>query len=103
VNVYHFESFADGGAEIGHFNVNSSIPEAGVYGIAGDSGYLYVALSSVNEVAQYTRAGKLVGTFGGYGTKVGNMETPQGLSFGPSGALAVVEENNDRVSEWSVP
>jgi streptogramin lyase len=102
-NVYHFESFADGGAEIGHFNVNSSIPEAGVYGIAGDSGYLYVALSSVNEVAQYTRAGKLVGTFGGYGTKVGNMETPQGLSFGPSGALAVVEENNDRVSEWSVP
>jgi len=31
------------------------------------------------------------------------METPQGLSFGPSGALAVVEENNDRVSEWSVP
>jgi DNA-binding beta-propeller fold protein YncE len=102
-NVYHFESFADGGAEIGHFNVNSSIPEAGVYGIAGDSGYLYVALSSVNEVAQYTRAGKLVGTFGGYGTKVGDMQTPQGLSFGPNGALAVVEENNDRVSEWSVP
>jgi streptogramin lyase len=102
-NVYHFQSFAGGGAEIGHFNVNNSIPSAGVFGIAGDSGYLYVALSSVNEVAEYTRAGTLVGTFGGAGTKVGKMRTPQGLAFGPAGKLYVVEENTDRVSQWSVP
>ena len=102
-NVYHFESFADGGAEISHFDVNSSIPTAGVFGITGDSGYLYVALSSVNEVAQYTRAGTLEGTFGGAGTKVGQMRTPQGLAFGTDGKLYVVEENNDRVSQWSVP
>ena len=101
--VYHFASFADGGAEIGHFNVNSSIPTAGIYGLAGDANYLYAALSSVNEVAEYTRAGTLIGTFGGAGTKVGQMRTPQGLAFGPGGKLYVVEENNDRVAEWTVP
>jgi sugar lactone lactonase YvrE len=102
-NVYHFAAFSAGGAELGHFDVNSSIPTAGVYGIAGDSGYVYVALSSVNEVAQYTRSGTLVGTFGGAGTTVGKMRTPQGLAFAPSGNLYVAEENTDRVSQWSVP
>lgn len=102
-NVYHFAAFSAGGAELGHFNVNNSIPNAGVFGIAGDSGYLYVALSSVNEVAQYTRAGTLVGTFGGAGTTIGKMRTPQGLAVGPGGKLYVVEENTDRVSQWSVP
>jgi len=101
--VYHFAAFSAGGAELGHFNVNNSIPTAGVFAIAGDSGYLYVALSSVNEVAQYTRAGTLVGTFGGVGTTVGKMDTPQGLALGPAGKLYVVEENTDRVSQWSVP
>jgi len=102
-NVYHFAAWSAGGAELGHFDVNSSIPTAGVYGIAGDLGYLYVALSSVNEVAQYTRAGTLVGTFGGYGTKVGTMQVPQGLAFGPDGDLFEVDEGNNRVSQWSVP
>ena len=41
--------------------------------------------------------------FKGYGTTLGKMRTPQGLSFGPGGKLFVVEENTDRVSEWTVP
>jgi tripartite motif-containing protein 71 len=102
-NVYHFAAWSAGGAELGHFDVNTSIPKAGVFGIAGDSGYLYVALSSASEVAEYTRAGTLVGTFGGYGSKVGQMRTPQGLAFGPGGDLYVVENDNSRVSQWSVP
>ncbi|MFI5285494.1 MAG: NHL repeat-containing protein [Candidatus Dormibacteria bacterium] len=101
--VFHFAPWSAGGTLLGSFDVNTSIAAAGVFGIAGDAGYLYIALSSVNEVAQYTRAGALVGTFGGYGVTVGKMRTPQGLAFGPAGRLYVVEENTNRVSQWSVP
>jgi sugar lactone lactonase YvrE len=65
------------------------------FGIAGDAGSLYIALSSSNEVAQYTRSGTLVPTF-----KAG---TPQGLVFSSSGRLFVVEEGSDVVGEWAVP
>jgi hypothetical protein len=106
-NVYHYASWANGGAELGSFNVNKALgltgAGAGVFGIAGDANYLYVALSSINEVGQFTRAGTLVGTFGGYGTKLGTMRTPQGLTWGTDGKLYVVEENNNRVSQWTVP
>lgn len=99
--VFHFAGWASGGGFLGSFNVN--IPSAGVFGISGNAGYLYIALSGVNQVAEYTRSGTLEGTFGGAGTKVGQMRTPQGLAFAPDGNLYVVEENNNRVSEWSVP
>ena len=95
--VYHFST---AGVQLSKFNVGAS---NGAFGIAGDAGYLYIALSSTNTVAQYTRSGTLVSTFGGYGTTLGKMRTPQGLMFGPGGKLFVVEENTDRVSEWTVP
>jgi len=95
--VYHFSA---SGTQLGKFSAGSG---SGVFGIAGDAGYLYIALSTTNNVAQYTRSGTLVSTFGGYGTTLGKMRTPQGLVFGPNGKLFVVEENTDRVSEWSVP
>ncbi len=101
--VYHFAQWSNGGGFLGSFNINASIPSAGVFGITGNAGYLYIALSSANQVAEYTRSGALVGTFGGAGTKVGQMRTPQGLAVGPDGNLYVVEENNNRVSQWSVP
>ena len=102
-DVYHFAQWSDGGAFLGSFDVNSSIPSAGVFGISGNADYLYIALSSANQVAEYTRSGTLLGTFGGAGSKVGQMRTPQGLAFGPDGKLYVVEENNNRVSQWTVP
>ena len=102
-NIFHFAAWSAGGAFLGSFDVNTSITNAGVFGIAGDSGHLYIALASVNQVAEYTRSGTLEGTFGGAGTKVGQMRTPQGLAFGPDGHLYVVEENNNRVAQWSVP
>ena len=102
-NIFHFAAWSAGGAFLGSFDVNTSIANAGVFGIAGDSGHLYIALASVNQVAEYTRSGTLEGTFGGAGTKVGQMRTPQGLAFGPDGHLYVVEENNNRVAQWSVP
>jgi DNA-binding beta-propeller fold protein YncE len=107
-DIHHFASWAAGGAELATFNVNKPLGitaagGAGVFGIAGDANYLYIALASINEVGQFTRAGTLVGTFGGYGTKIGTMRTPQGLTFGPDGNLYVVEENTNRVSQWTVP
>lgn len=95
--VYHFSAT---GTQLSRFTVGAT---GGAFGIAGDSGYLYIALSSSNVVAQYTRSGTLVGTFGGAGATLGKLRTPQGLSFGPNGNLFVVEQNNDRVSEWIVP
>ena len=117
--VYHFASWGAGGAELGSVNVDASLGvasgAAGTYGIAGDAGYVYIALPSVNEVGQFVREGAatvsgsctaalcLVGTFGSRGTGVGKLATPQGLAFGPDGDLYVVEESNDRVSQWVVP
>ncbi len=95
--MYHFSA---AGTQLAQFNVGAS---AGAFGIAGDAGYLYIALASSNDVGQYTRSGTLVSTFGGAGTTLGKMRTPQGLTFGPNGNLFVVEENTDRVSEWVVP
>jgi DNA-binding beta-propeller fold protein YncE len=98
--VYHFAPWASGGALIASFkNPAGSSP----FGIATDANYVYVAFSSTNEVAQYDRSGNLLGVFGGAGTPVGQMKTPQGLAFGPDGDLYVVEMNNDRVSQWQVP
>lgn len=94
--IYHFSA---AGVQLSKFSVGAT---GGAFGIAGDAGYLYIALSSSNTVAQYTRAGKLVATFGGAGTTLGKLRTPQGLAFGSNGNLFVVEQNNDRVSEWSV-
>ncbi|MGD0448142.1 MAG: hypothetical protein ABSB36_05935 [Candidatus Dormibacteria bacterium] len=117
--VYHFASWAAGGAELGSVNVDASLGvasgAAGTYGIAGDAGYVYIALPSLNEVGQFVREGAatasglcatalcLVGTFGSRGTGVGKLATPQGLALGPDGDLYVVEESNDRVSQWVVP
>jgi DNA-binding beta-propeller fold protein YncE len=117
--VYHFASWGAGGAELGSVNVDASLGvasgAAGTYGIAGDAGYVYIALPSVNEVGQFVREGAatvsgsctaalcLVGTFGSRGTGLGKLATPQGLAFGPDGDLYVVEESNDRVSQWVVP
>jgi DNA-binding beta-propeller fold protein YncE len=98
--VYHFASFGAGGGLLGTFTV---VSKGNPFGIAGDANYLYISLSTPNEVAQYTRAGTLVGTFGGFGAPVGKMHTPQGLTFGPDGKLYVVEEGNNRISQWSVP
>jgi DNA-binding beta-propeller fold protein YncE len=98
--VFHFASWSSGGALLGSFNTpGKSTP----FGIAGDANYVYVAFSGLNEVAQYTRSGTLVGSFGGRGSAVGEMRTPQGLAFGPDGNLYAVEENNNRVSQWMVP
>lgn len=119
--VYHFASWAsaDPGEFLGSVNVDASLGvasgAAGTYGIAGDAGYIYIALPSINEVGQFVRDGAptskgtcaaqlcLVGTFGSRGTGVGKLATPQGLAFGPDGDLYVVEENNDRISQWAVP
>jgi DNA-binding beta-propeller fold protein YncE len=95
--VYHFSA---AGVQLSKFTVSAT---GGAFGIAGDAGYLYIALSSSNTVAQYTRSGALVSTFGGAGSTLGKLRTPQGLAFGPGGKLYVVEQNNDRLSEWTVP
>lgn len=95
--VFHFQP---DGSLLGQFTTPAG---SNPFGIAGDAGYLYIAFSSINEVGQYTRGGTLVGTFGGPGTKVGKMRTPQGLAFGLDGNLYVVEENTNRVSIWAVP
>jgi sugar lactone lactonase YvrE len=119
-DVYHFASWANGGGELG-LPVNVDAPlgvasgAAGTYGIAGDAGYVYIAFPSINEVGQFVRSGALtatgtcaaalclVGTFGSRGTAVGKLATPQGLAFGPDSDLYVVEEINNRVSQWAVP
>jgi tripartite motif-containing protein 71 len=108
--VYHFASFASGGALLSTFTASSGGSTAcNPFGMAATTDYLYVTCPSANNVVYYAKNGTqpptFVAAFGSYNVfgLVGTMRTPQGLAIGPNGDLYVVEENNDRVSEWQVP
>jgi tripartite motif-containing protein 71 len=116
-HVYHFASFNDPtqpGALLAQsdFIASSGSSKAcNPFGIAATANYLYLACSSTNNVVYYTKKGNTqaptyTGTFGVFNAfdGIGTMQTPQGLALGgPNNDLYVVEENNDRVSEWQVP
>ena len=114
--MYHFASFNDPTQPGALLNQSDFIASSGSskacnpFGIAATANYLYLACSSTNNVVYYTKNGATqpptyVGTFGVFNAfdGIGTMHTPQGLAFGPNSDLYVVEENNDRVSEWQVP
>jgi hypothetical protein len=79
-----------------------------------DGTYVYVADSSTHKVKVWTKTGTFVLAFGGRGTALGKMITPQGLDLasgsactGGSPCLYVAEQsaagsNSDRVQEWSL-
>ncbi len=100
--VYHFASWSSGGALISSFVTPSG---CNPFGLALTANYLYVACPSKNNVVQYNRSAQLQATFGGFNAfgALGTMQTPQGLVLGPNGDLYVVEQGNNRVSEWQVP
>lgn len=115
-HVYHFASFADPGDGVllsqSDFTASSGSSKAcNPFGIAATPNYLYLACSSTNNIVYYqkngnTQAPTFQAAFGVYNAfgLVGTMRTPQGLALGgPNNDLFVVEENNDRVSEWQVP
>ena len=61
---------------------------------------MYYTKNGANQAPTYK------GTFGVFNVNdgIGTMHTPQGLALNPlNNDLYVVEENNDRVSEWQVP
>ena len=111
--VYHFASFASGGALLSQsdFTASSGTSKAcNPFGLAATADYLYITCPSTNNMVYYLKNGStapptFVAAFSSYNVfgLVGTMRTPQGLSIGPNGDLYVVEENNDRVSEWQVP
>jgi DNA-binding beta-propeller fold protein YncE len=104
--LYHFGSWASGGAYLSTFSPSSGGTAAcNPFGIAATSNYLYIACPNGNDVVQYNRSGVLQGTFGGFNKfgALGTMQTPQGLTLAPSGNLFVVEMNTNRVSDWAVP
>jgi DNA-binding beta-propeller fold protein YncE len=111
--VYHFASFASGGALLSQsdFTASSGTSKAcNPFGLAATADYLYVTCPSTNNIVYYAKNGStapptFVAAFSSYNVfgLVGTMRTPQGLSIGPNGDMYVVEENNDRVSEWQVP
>jgi hypothetical protein len=111
-HVYHFASFKDPaqpGALLSGFIASSGSSKAcNPFGIAATANYLYLACSSTNNAVYYAKNGgtpTFVAPFGVYSAfdGIGTMQTPQGLAIGPSNDLYIVEENNDRVSEWQVP
>jgi DNA-binding beta-propeller fold protein YncE len=104
--VYHFGSWASGGTLITSFVASSGgSGSCNPFGLALTANFLYVACSSSNNVAQYNRSAQLQGTFGGFNAfgALGTMQTPQGLALGGNGDLFVVDQGNNRVSEWQVP
>ena len=116
-HVYHFASFNDStqpGALLAQSDFTASSGSTNAcnpFGIAATANFLYLACSSTNNVVYYAKNGAtqpptFKGTFGVYNAfdGIGTMHTPQGLALGgPNNDLFVVEENNDRVSEWQVP
>jgi hypothetical protein len=116
-HVYHFASFNDPTQPGALLTQSDFIASSGSskacnpFGIAATANYLYLACSSTNNVVYYTKnvspaVPTYKGTFGVFNAfdGIGTMHTPQGLAIGgPNNDLFVVEENNDRVSEWQVP
>ena len=76
------------------------------FGVQADGTYVYVADTSMHKIKVWTDPatgdGTFVMAFGGRGTGPGKFIQPDGLDLGPSGTLYIVDEGNDRISEWSV-
>ena len=115
-HVYHFASFMDPstpGALLTQSDFTASSGGSGAcnpFGLAATADYLYITCPSTNNMVYYAKHGNtqpptFQAAFSKYNAfgLVGTMRTPQGLAIGPNGDLYIVEENNDRVSEWQVP
>jgi RHS repeat-associated protein len=87
--------FGASGSENGQF---SSPVAVAVEPLSGD---LYVVDYNNNRVQQFTAAGTFVAKFGTVGTGSGQLKTPYGVAVSATGAIAVADYGNNRVSAWS--
>ena len=77
------------------------------FGVESDGHYIYVADTNNNRIEVWndylTAPGYTFATsFGTRGSGLGQLNKPQGIALGPNGNLYIAEQNNDRVSVWSL-
>jgi DNA-binding beta-propeller fold protein YncE len=70
------------------------------YGIALDSGYVYVADSNNSRVQKFTTGGTHVLSWGSRGSAEGQFLSPRGVAVGSDGSVYVLDTSNDRVQKF---
>lgn len=72
------------------------------YGIDIDKEVVYVAESSAHRILKMTKEGKLICTFGGFGTDTGRFIQPHGIKVGPIGNKVYVSDSgNNRIQVFN--
>src|SRR3954454_2834893 len=74
-------------------------PAGTAYGIAVDSGTVYVSDAANNQIHKYGLLGSDMGAFGSAGSGPGQLLAPQGLTTGPGGVY-VADPINSRVERF---
>jgi DNA-binding beta-propeller fold protein YncE len=63
---------------------------------------VYVADQAANKIKVWGKDGTFVGAFSRAGTKLGQLQRPQGVELGPDGHLYVAEQGNERITDFSI-
>ena len=72
------------------------------FDVESDGTHLYVADTASDKIKIWKKDGTFVMAFGASGAGPGQMAGPMGLDLGQGGSLFIAEQDNERISEWSV-
>jgi DNA-binding beta-propeller fold protein YncE/tetratricopeptide (TPR) repeat protein len=89
--------FDQDGKQTGKIESGLKAPQALAFG----GGRLYVADTGNSRVAVFDADGKLLWTFSGDGSAPGQLDSPEGIAYGPDGRLYVSNTGNARIDVFN--
>lgn len=81
--------------------VNAPVAARAALGV-DSNGDIYVSGAGASVVRIYSHDGAFLNSFGGWGTKMGELNSPAGVWFGPKNRMYVADSGNVRVQVFEI-